>query len=300
MSPNFLIAGPPKCASTSLYYYFSQHPQIFVSKVKETHFFTDNYEKGIKYYEKYFENAGNAEALGEATPAYCFLPFALDRIKACYPDIKLILCLRNPMERAFSHWLMYKDAGVEKASFREAIDINLRQMLQVNFENDQGAALWNTRRKHVGDTGKWIRIYIQPGMYASIIRDIQQRFGVEQVKYIFMDDLKNNFSDVMKELFTFLQVENTFIIHNKQEKNFYYNRKILSHPKQNNWCKKLLGIFPRQCPQILNHFLRSKKHKVVEKPKLILDDRKFLYDIYRSDIHNLEKLSGKDLSNWKL
>jgi len=299
MSPNFLIAGPPKCASTSLYYYFSQHPQIFVSKVKETHFFTDNYEKGIKYYEKYFENAGNAEALGEATPAYCFLPFALDRIKACYPDIKLILCLRNPMERAFSHWLMYKDAGVEKASFREAIDINLRQMLQVNFENDQGAALWNTRRKHVGDTGKWIRIYIQPGMYASIIRDIQQRFGVEQVKYIFMDDLKNNFSDVMKELFTFLQVENTFIIHNKQEKNFYYNRKIYRILSKTIGVKTTRNI-SKAMPTNFKSLFKKQKHKVVEKPKLILDDRKFLYDIYRSDIHNLEKLSGKDLSNWKL
>ena len=131
MHPNFLIIGPPKCASTSLYYYLQQHPEIYLSKVKETGFFTHDYYKGTRFYEKYFADAGCAKAIGEATPSYSFLPFAADRIKKLYPDIKLIICFRNPMERAFSNWLMLKDAGVEKAGFREALEINLKQLKYV-------------------------------------------------------------------------------------------------------------------------------------------------------------------------
>jgi hypothetical protein len=75
MYPNFIIIGPPKCASTSLHYYLGQHPDIFTTKVKETRFFSLYYDKGMDYYAHYFDNAGKAKAIGEATPSYSFSSF---------------------------------------------------------------------------------------------------------------------------------------------------------------------------------------------------------------------------------
>src|SRR6266700_8386700 len=106
MYPNFLILGPPKCASTSLHYYLGQHPDIYTSKIKETNFFSLQYQKGIAYYCNFFADAINKRAIGEATPSYAFLPYVAERIKNHFPDIKLILCFRDPAERAFSSWLM--------------------------------------------------------------------------------------------------------------------------------------------------------------------------------------------------
>src|SRR5690348_14667920 len=91
IGPNFLILGPPKCASTSLHFYLSQHPEVYMPEEKEINFFTRHYEKGLEFYEQYFSKANGAKAIGEATPAYSFMPFAADRIKKHYPDIKLIL-----------------------------------------------------------------------------------------------------------------------------------------------------------------------------------------------------------------
>jgi len=132
MHPTFLIIGPPKCASTSLHFYLGQHPEVFVSKDKEPHFFSDYYQRGIEFYENLFKDAGNAKAIGEATPAYSFLPFAMERIHTHYPEVKLIISFRNPVERAFSHWLMLSSAGIEKASFREALNIQRKQPDNIN------------------------------------------------------------------------------------------------------------------------------------------------------------------------
>ena len=90
MHPNFMIIGPPKCGSTSLHFYLGQHHEVFVSEPKETSFFTDDYDKGIVFYENYFKKAGDSIAIGEATPTYSFLPFVSARIKKHYPNTKFI------------------------------------------------------------------------------------------------------------------------------------------------------------------------------------------------------------------
>ena len=296
-APNFLIIGPPKCASTSLHFYFSQHPEVFVSAVKETHFFTHDYEKGIAFYEEYFRDAANAKAIGEATPSYCFLPFACDRIRLHYPNIKLILCIRNPMERAFSHWLMLWARGVEKASFREAMEINNKQLSYVTFEGKEGAALWNERAKNIDKGEKWPRIYLQPGMYASMIKKLQTQFGQNQLYYYFMDDLKTNFDATLKDLFDFLGVDNSFRIPEKREKNVYKNRKLYK------LMSNVLGVqFTKKVGKIVSPSVKSifKRDKQIIKnaPELKLEDRQFLWNVYKHDIAALEQITQRDLSHW--
>ena len=170
MYPNFIIIGPPKCASTSLHFYLGQHPEIFTTKIKETRFFSLHYNKGMNYYAHYFKDAGNAKAIGEATPSYSFLPFVADRIKKHFPEIKLILCFRNPMDRTFSSWLMQKGMGKEKLSLREAIEINRRQMNYITLEGEEGEKTWLNSMGNFSADESRLRTYIQGGMFASILK----------------------------------------------------------------------------------------------------------------------------------
>jgi len=216
MFPNFIILGPPKCASTSLHNYLGQHPQIYTTKVKETRFFSLHYDKGMDFYSNFFKDAGNAKAIGEATPSYAFLPFVADRIRNHFPEIKLILCFRNPLDRAFSSWLMQKGMGKEQLPFREAMEMNLKNLRTVSLESEDGAKTYtDSWGNYSGDESR-LRTYIQCGLFAEIVKSYYSRFKPEQIKIVFLDDLKKDFDGFMSSLFKFLKVDDKFIVPTKK------------------------------------------------------------------------------------
>ncbi len=296
MYPNFIIIGPPKCASTSLNFYLSQHPEIFVAKIKETRFFSLHYNKGMDFYAPHFKDAKNAKAIGEATPSYSFLPFVADRIKQQLPNVKLILCFRNPLDRAFSSWLMQKGIGKELLSFREAIEINLRQMEYITLEGDEGAKTWTSSIGNYSNDETRLRTYLQGGMFADILKTWYQRFNPNQVKVIFLDDLKNDFDGTMSNIFRFLEVDDKFIIPNKEIVNFHFDRKA------NKITNKIFGIKGTRflndlTPKFIKNKLK-KAWKTKEPPKLQMNDRLYLWEIYKNGIAELQKILDRDLSNW--
>jgi hypothetical protein len=296
MYPNFIIIGPPKCASTSLHFYLGQHPEIFTTKIKETRFFSLHYGKGMDYYARYFKDAGNAKAIGEATPSYSFLPFVADRIKYHFPDIKLILCFRNPVDRTFSSWLMQKGMGKEKLSLREAIEINRRQMGYITLEGEEGEKTWLNSMGNFSADETRLRTYIQGGMFAAILKSYYKRFSPEQIKIVFLDNLKNDFDETMSDLFHFLGVKDDFIVPNKEIVNFHFDRKA------NKITNKLFGIKgTRFLIDLTPKFIKDKlkrSWKTKELPKLGLEDRLYLWEIVKDDVAELEKMLGKNFSNW--
>lgn len=297
MLPDFLVVGPPKCASTSLYFYLNQHPKIFMSPEKEINFFNRHYDKGLAFYEKFFTKANAGQKIGEATPEYGFLPFAADRIKGTLPGSKIIFSYRNPAERAFSDWLMLWDAGVEIDNFKTAIDYNIKQMQTISYDGEKGAAVWFDRVNHLRQGEKWVRSYIQAGMYGQMLKKYLSLFPAEQIKYIFLDDLKNDFDNSMKSIFTFLGVDNQFIIPDKEDKNFYYDRKAY------RYLIKIIGIKPARriahlMPEKFKNVFKQKKGRVKAKPELADEDRNRLTAIFKPDIQLLEELTGQNLSHW--
>ena len=296
MYPNFIIIGPPKCASTSLHFYLGQHPEVFTAKVKETRFFSLHYSKGLDFYARNFQDAGKAKARGEATPSYSFLPFVADRIKQNFPDIKLVLCFRNPLDRAFSSWLMQKGMGKEQLPFREAIEMNLKQKGYITLEGEEGENTWlNTTGNFSADETR-LRTYIQAGMFAEILKSWYKRFDPSQVKVILLDDLKNDFDGTMCNLFRFLGVNDQFIVPNKEIVNFHFDRKA------NKLTNKLFGVKgTRFLIDITPKFIKDrlkKSWKTKDPPKLSMEDRLYLWDIYKDDVTELEKILGRDFSNW--
>ena len=132
MLPNYLILGAQKAGTTFLYEALCTHPLVIPSKVKEVHFFDHHWKRGTRWYRRRFPTGGMTALLraqhirrrlcrGEATPYYLFHPVAAGRIKSIIPDVKLIVVLRNPIYRAYSHHQHNVRHDREPLSFRDAI-----------------------------------------------------------------------------------------------------------------------------------------------------------------------------------
>src|SRR5687768_14227353 len=102
--PDFLIIGAQKCVTTYLYRTLVEHPLVLPALRKEVHFFDNGYRRGLAWYRGYFPVRAGADISGEASPYYFFHPHAPRRIKECVPGVKLILLLRHPVMRAYSHF----------------------------------------------------------------------------------------------------------------------------------------------------------------------------------------------------
>ena len=138
--PNFLIVGAAKAGTSSLYYYLDQHPQVFMSSIKEPRFFApelytdyikDPYRSGAKEhrstpmsleeYQSLFDAVTDEVAIGEASTEYLYVPKTPERIKQLIPDVRLIMVLRDPAERAFSAFCYQVRDGCEKLTFEQAL-----------------------------------------------------------------------------------------------------------------------------------------------------------------------------------
>ncbi|SLN74402.1 Sulfotransferase domain protein [Pseudooceanicola marinus] len=188
MLPNFLIAGAEKAGTTWLYDALVRHPDIFLPDVKEVHFFNrfdsnlreiDNFaRRGLPFYETHFEDYAGQSAIGEATPMYLCDPEAPQRIRDTLPEAKIVLSLRNPVSRTYSHYRM----GLAKKHF----DIPL----------DQAIAEDDAR-------------LIQRSRYAGQVTRYFELFPREQVHVLFFEELIADPEPHLAALLRFLGVDDS-------------------------------------------------------------------------------------------
>lgn len=137
--PDFLIIGAQRCGTTSLFNYLSQHPAILPSFPKEVHFFSNHYDKGLTWYRSHFpleiqrrrsgmQNGKQRCMAVEGTPYYFSHPLAPRRIFEAVPEARLLLLLRNPGDRAYSHYQYEVKLGFESLSFEEAIEAEAERL----------------------------------------------------------------------------------------------------------------------------------------------------------------------------
>jgi hypothetical protein len=127
--PDFLIVGAQRAGTTSLFRYLSSHPNVAPSARKEVHFFDVNWTRGEGWYRAHFpRRPGTAEgatgapfALGEASPYYLFHPLAAQRAASLLPNVRIIVMLRDPVSRAYSHYHHVRAMGFEHLSFEDAL-----------------------------------------------------------------------------------------------------------------------------------------------------------------------------------
>lgn len=213
MKPTFLIIGVMKSSTTSAIGYFNQHPDIYISW-KELHFFNENYSKGIDWYEKQFPE--KRIAIGEKTPMYCFSRVALKRIKKDYPNIKLILFLRDPITRAYSQFNHMKQ-GTIKNGMKSPFFININHSIKNRIEIDKKKKRFRNRKT-----------ILQRGFYMDQINFILTLFPRENLKIIIHEHYTKDHFKINNELFTFIGVKPLKKIKYKHDHKRSYENKMIS------------------------------------------------------------------------
>ncbi|GAH49419.1 unnamed protein product, partial [marine sediment metagenome] len=238
--PNLFIVGTAKAGTTSLTYYLNQHPEIFMPKLKEPRFFC--YDEFIRVYyyrqpmvknwEKYvslFEKVKTEKVIGEASVHYLYFPSAPYKIEKVVPDAKIIILLRDPVSRAFSHYLMDLSAGFINISFEYVV------FKQTNAKNLDNCYIQ----------------FIELGFYYEQVKRYLDVFGKDNVKIFLFEDLKADTLQVITSIFEFLGVDTSIKFDvNKNVNPFKTPKGIFKHIYYSIYAKYITNWYIR-------NFLRS-------------------------------------------
>lgn len=284
-SPNFFIVGAAKSGTTSLCSYLNQHPEIFLPPTtKEPHYFGQYKPKGchIKSYPEYidlFKNSGDSKAIGEGSTGYLYSPDAPQTIKRTFPTSKIIIVLRNPVDRAYSlYWHHVRDR-TEHLSFEDAL----------RAEKERIDAGWPFGFHHINS-----------GLYSEQVKRYQEKFDKNSIKVILFDDFKNHPLKIIRECFLSLEVNPNFTPKQLAAQN-------KSGPPRSNALAKLLTNKTRLKSLIFRLFPKRLKLRLKLKirdlnasppPHMNQETRAYLEDIFKDDIRLLEKQINRDLSHW--
>ncbi|MCA6075225.1 sulfotransferase domain-containing protein [Fulvivirga sedimenti] len=296
--PEFLIAGAAKAGTTSLYHYLNQHPEIFMSPVKEPDYFGGHFwslplndiygpDPKLQIYQDWDEylslfREGKGKLKGEASPSsFYYFAEAIPEIKRRLDNPKIIIILRNPVDRAYSHYTFKKRDVKENLTFSDALDAEEKRM-QENY--------------HYGYFYKALGFYHRP------VEAFLAEFS--DVHIVLLDELQANPEHVIKGIFQFLDVKDDF----EPSLDVVYN--VSGNPRMKGLNKFLRKKNPFRdlIRPVLDVVLSEKsKTKLMEKihqmntaPKEPLENstRQKLLDLYRSDIGRLQDLINRDLSQW--
>lgn len=173
--PTFIVCGAQKAGTSTLFQYLKNHLEICMSKHKEVHYFDLNYHNDIKWYEKEFIECQNkkVKAIGEASPFYMYLEEVPERINKILPNVKLIFILRNPVNRAYSHYWHEVRLGYESLSFEEAIRIEEERLSGANVFNKQNYS-YTDRGKYVIQIKRFSKFFSQKQMLILINEELKK------------------------------------------------------------------------------------------------------------------------------
>jgi hypothetical protein len=209
---DFIVAGAQKCGTTALHYQLSKHPQIALPHKEELHFFDDEevFAKEVDYDKLHdsFTVGSRAVVAGELTPIYLYWRPALERIWHYRKGVKLVILLRNPIDRAFSQWNMQREREFETLDFLEAV--------RAEPERQQKVAPLQSRRFS----------YIARGLYAEQLTRVFEFFPRYLVKVVRFEELRKDFSGTINSIFGFIGVEKLNNIRNKERNPIRYERDI--------------------------------------------------------------------------
>jgi hypothetical protein len=199
-APDFVIIGTQRGGTTSLHAYLGAHPQVLIPSKKELHFITDRYERGLDWYLGQFP-AGLPPAThtGEATPYALFHPLAPQRLRDIAPEAKLIVLLRNPVDRAYSHYLFERTRGGEPLEFSDALDAEPHRLMDEEARLSHDPTYRSAAHRHYS--------YAARGDYAPQLERWFQFFPREQIFIMRSEDLYRRSAETYARVAAFLGIE---------------------------------------------------------------------------------------------
>ncbi|MEG4347420.1 sulfotransferase domain-containing protein [Microcoleus sp. A003_D6] len=213
--PEFIIIGVQKGGTTSLYNYLIQHPQIAPATQKEIHYFDLNFHKTPDWYYSQFPQpeSGESQLTGEASPYYIFHPHVPQRIYDLFPKVKIIALLRNPIERAISHYHYYIKIGYESLSLESAIASEPERLKGEMEKLLANPNYYSYEHQH--------HTYLSRGIYADQLPAWMKLFPKSQISIIKSEDLYSNPSQILNTVLEFLDLPphqlETYGKHNSSE-----------------------------------------------------------------------------------
>lgn len=290
---DFLIVGAARSGTSSLYYYLKQHPQIYLPTQKEPWFLSfagnppnfkspDKLERVIWKFEDYvklFSSASEDVKKGEASTSYLYTyKTTISNIKKYLEDwekLKIIIILRNPIERAWSQFMYYKMRGVEPLPFEKAVDPKvIQKRLQSN---------WNIYYDYLGF-----------GLYYSQVKEYLNCF--KNTRIYLMEDLKTNPNKLLKDIFDFLEVNSSFVLSDYSKYNVSgYPSRLYEFIRDNIVKSKGWNIIKKLVPY---NFRKEIKARLLRKEKMPRDIKSKLINFYKDDVIKLGKLINRNLDHW--
>tara|TARA_B100000700_G_C14988336_1_gene829992 strand:- start:773 stop:1681 length:909 start_codon:yes stop_codon:yes gene_type:complete len=295
--PNFLIVGAAKSGTSSLHNYLNQHPQIFMPsynklgmKVKEPRFLVKDLvqkrlHNGIWSFEEYqslFSDVKNEKAIGESTVLYLYYyEHAIKNIKYYLgEEVKIIIMLRNPVDRAYSAFQHVSRGLQENNSFEYSLEIEFGRM-------DREDKLTP------------MVMYKGMGMYYKMVKAYKEAF--EDVHVIFYEDFRDNIDLEMNNIYNFLEISHNVRLDFTKKYNVggkrWKNQKIKYFFIKDSLIKRMLKLLlPKKIRTVIrNNFFNLSTNKVTPMKE---ETRKRLVDYFKKDIERLSKFLKKDLKHW--
>jgi len=294
--PNFFVIGAAKAGTSSLYAYLSQHPDIFLSTVKEPHFFSyserarlsngpgdvDRFRDAtpdLDSYLRLFSGVTNERAIGELSTTYLDSLEAPSRIRDFSPEAKIIVMLRNPVDRAYASFMHLRRDGSETcADFRAALEQE-----EARIQNSWGP-LWHYKTRQF--------------TYEKLCR-YYRIFKKSQIRVYNYETWQKNNAATLRDIFSFLSVDDSYVPDVSRRHN------VGGIPKNEQWHKLLLGKSAVKStvkvflPQQFRTYVKRRLLKAnLKRPHLPADVRSELLSIYEEDIRKVQELTGMDLSHW--
>jgi hypothetical protein len=229
---HFLIIGAQKCGTSSLAEYLKGHPQIEMASPKEVHFFNFKWDKGIRWYHRFFDFKHN-RIQGEATPYYMVHPEAAARAKQYNPNLKIIALLRNPVERAYSHYQMNLARNWDTLPFLDALKA-------------EESRLANDPNPHVKHAASQHASYKTRGLYAEQLHAWETAFGRENMLVLNYHTFFQHPTEALQPVFSFLGLAPYF----PAEKDLHLNQHPAKEP------------MPAEARELLNHYFSKPNQRL--------------------------------------
>ncbi len=275
--PYFIGIGVPKSGSTWFMRILKTHPQIFTTERKEPHFFSNDelFKSGLDNYLKLYKNINENQVAGEFSTKYLRKAEKVSpRIKKIFPNTKLICILRNPVERSNSHFNWLKQLGkIDKTlSIKEAIKINKGI---VNFSK-----------------------------YSNGLKIFLKDFSKDNILILKTEDLKNKPAEVFSDVINFLNIDHYKFNFEETSKSetiipkFILLEKIRTYSHQKIRDFNQDWIFNTQIANIFSKFYRNFNSNPKKNFKLNLSEKRYLANIFKEDLSELQNITDLDLSDW--
>lgn len=287
MIPDFIIAGFPRCGTTSIFHYLKKHPQILLPYSKETNFFQRDWHKGIEFYRsEYFNNYEAGYITGDISPEYLYYERAAKRIKKLDTNVNIFIILRNPIDRTFSEFYGRKKRGDEDREFIKCInnDINIIQKDKIIYKHD-----------------KFKKYYLIRSCYTEYIEYYRDLFN-KNIHYILFEELIDQPKKIYNKILNIINADISFTPKDlgrdynsghKKIKSEFLN-KLLWDDNIKNKIKKILPV-KRKYLILLRRFFSSINEKFTKKKEIPSKEKEILKNYFYEEYLKIKNIFGDKL-----